>query len=187
SVGAHPMTAAYLGDANNAPSTSPAVSQVVTQASTSTAIASSLNPSGLGQPVTFTATVTGVGPTGAVTFLDGVTTIGTAAVTGGIATFTTTALGLGDHSVTASYGGDANNIGSTSPAFTQKVLPLNPVITLKVNGQHPTPPLVHTNGPALVTLDVGASMNTAPLTWYWAIVVNRALFWVTPGGLQTTP
>jgi hypothetical protein len=187
SVGSHSITASYAGDAGNAPSTSAALSQVVDPAPTTTSLGSSLNPSGLGQSVTFTATVTGVGPTGIVTFMDGATTLGTGALSGGVATFATSALALGGHSITASYGGDANNTGSTSAPLAQTVLPATPALTLKVNGQHPTPPIVFTTGPLALTLDVGASTYTAPVSWYWAIIVNNVAFWVTPSGLQATP
>src|SRR5262249_37031160 len=64
-------------------STSPTLPQTVNQDSTAAALASSANPSAFGQSVTFTATVTasapGAGtPTGAVTFFDGSTALGTA-------------------------------------------------------------------------------------------------------------
>ena len=80
-----------------------------------------------GETVTFTATVVaaapGVGtPTGTVTFKDGGTSLGTGTLTGGVATFaTTTALSLGPHSITASYGGDTNFLISSSSATTQTV------------------------------------------------------------------
>jgi hypothetical protein len=123
-VGTHSITAVYSGDANFAGSTSPALSQVVKQAATTTSVVSSMNPSGLGQAVTFTATVkpaTSGTPTGTVTFKDGATTLGTGTLSGGKATFTTSALTLGSHSITASYGGDANFTASTSTTLTQTV------------------------------------------------------------------
>ena len=43
------------------------------------------------------------------------------AVSAGKATCTTAALTVGGHSIVATYGGDANNNGSTSPALTQTV------------------------------------------------------------------
>ena len=64
--------------------------------------------------MTFTATVTvrsaGAGtPTGTVTFKDGATTLGTGTLNGaGVATFTTAALPVGHHTITAVYGGDAS-------------------------------------------------------------------------------
>ncbi len=77
-----------------------------------------------GQSVTFTATVSGAGgtPTGTVTFLDGATQIGTMPLNGsGVAAFPTTTLTAGTHSITASYGGDANFAASTSTAVSQVV------------------------------------------------------------------
>jgi hypothetical protein len=94
---------------------------VITQATSSTTITASPNPSQLGQSVTFAATVadsspgsTGT-PTGTVTFKDGATTSGTGTLNGsGQATLTISSLAVGTHSITASYGGDLNFIGSSS-------------------------------------------------------------------------
>jgi hypothetical protein len=89
---------------------------------TSTALVSSLNPSTVGQSVTFTATVTGAGPTGTVQFKDGVANLGSAvALSGNVATLTTSALAQGSHAMTAVYGGDADNATSTSPVVNQVV------------------------------------------------------------------
>ncbi len=136
--GTHPITAVYGGDAGNASSTSPVVNQVVNPVAagaTTTALVSSLNPSTLGQAVTFTATVTGVTPTGTVQFFDGATSLGTAPVGGGVATLTTSALTLGTHPITATYGGDAQNAPSTSPTVLQ-------VVNVVVNPpQGPTQPI----------------------------------------------
>jgi len=73
--------------------------------------------------VTFTAIVSGSGvPTGAVTFMDGTTTLGSASLDpGGQATLTTSSLAVGTHSITAVYGGDGSFNGSTSPALSQVV------------------------------------------------------------------
>ena len=90
---------------------------------TSTTLSSSVNPSSVGQAVTFTATVTGASgtPTGTVTFFDGGTAIGTATLAAGAASFTTSSLTLGAHNITASYGGSAGSAASTSSALTQIV------------------------------------------------------------------
>jgi hypothetical protein len=121
-VGAHSITASYSGDANFTGSTSAAVPQTVSAASTTTTLTSSLNPSTFGQQVTLTATVSpSSGPTGTVQFFDGVTPLGTAAVSGGNASLTIAALTIGPHTITASYGGNANFTGSTSSALTQTV------------------------------------------------------------------
>ncbi|HKV40609.1 MAG TPA: Ig-like domain repeat protein, partial [Blastocatellia bacterium] len=70
---------------------------------------SSPNPSTFGQSVTFTATVaSGSGiPTGTVTFTEGATTLASnVAVNGsGQATFSTTTLAVGSHTITASFTG----------------------------------------------------------------------------------
>jgi YVTN family beta-propeller protein len=94
---------------------------------TSTSLTTSVNPSTLNSSVTFTATVvenapgTGI-PTGTVTFMDGTTTLGTGMLNGsGVTTYTTSSLAVGQHSITAVYGGDTNNAGSTSAVVTQTV------------------------------------------------------------------
>jgi hypothetical protein len=125
-VGSHAITALYAGDTNHTGSTSNAISQTVSQDDTSTSLASSLNPSVVGQSATFTATVSantlGSGtPGGTVTFLDGSTTLGTGTLSGGTATFTTASLAAGGHSITAAYSGDTNHVGSTSSAVNQTV------------------------------------------------------------------
>jgi hypothetical protein len=122
--GTHSITAIYDGDTNFATSTSSAVSQVVNQNTTTTALVSGTNPSTFGQSVTFTATVSGTSgpPTGTVTFKDGATTLGTGTLNGaGVATYTTSALNVATHSITAVYGGDTNFLTSTSSAVSQVV------------------------------------------------------------------
>jgi hypothetical protein len=127
SVGSHSITAAYSGDANHyTSSTSAPVLVTVGKATSSTTVTSSLNPSIFGNSVTFTALVAvlapGAGsPTGVAAFLDGSTTLGTGTVSGGVATFTTSALSVGAHAITASYGGGGNFNGSSSGILTQTV------------------------------------------------------------------
>jgi hypothetical protein len=84
------------------------------KATTSLTLTSSPNPSSYGQPVTFTALVTGNAPTGTVNFTQGGTTLGTAPLgnitaTSATAIFTISTLPRGANLVTANYGGDANN------------------------------------------------------------------------------
>src|SRR5262249_44515034 len=125
-VGSHTITAVYGGDANFNGSTSPELLQPVLTADTTTALASSVNPSVYGQSVTFTATVSvvapGLGtPDGTVTFtIDGVSQ-GDVTLSGGQASFSTSALGMGDHTVTATYNGAASFNASTSADLTQTV------------------------------------------------------------------
>jgi len=93
--------------------------------STTTAFASSLNPSFYGQPVTFTATVTsklGPPPDGeTVTFMQGPSALGTGTLSAGSATFTTSTLRAGHLSVAAVYYGDAKFNVSHSQPLTQQV------------------------------------------------------------------
>ena len=93
-----------------------------------TTLGASPNPVSVGANVTFTATVTGSGPTGTVRFVDGYAVIaGCAAValngTGNVRTAlcTTNALGLGAHAIAAEYSGDATNGASQSAAITETV------------------------------------------------------------------
>ena len=122
--GTDAITVIYSGDANFQAHTV-TVKQTVQAAGTSTVLISSANPSGVGQSVTFTATVnptTAGTPTGTVNFLDGATVLGTSAVNGGgIATFTTSTLTLGTHDVTAAYNGDTNFDPSASPVLSQVI------------------------------------------------------------------
>src|SRR3989441_759779 len=101
------------------------VTLTVTGTTTTTNVAPNNNPSTFGAGVTFTATVSGSGvPTGAVTFMDGTTTLGSASLNAsGQATLTTSLLAAGTHSITAVYGGDSSFNGSTSPVLSQVVNP----------------------------------------------------------------
>jgi probable HAF family extracellular repeat protein/YVTN family beta-propeller protein len=125
-VGSHAINAEYDGNANFESSASPALTQTVNKASTATSVTSSANPSVFGQSVTFTATVGVVAPgagtlTGVVQFFDGTTPLGSQTLNQGRAAFTTNALAVGVHSITAKYVGDANFNTSTSPALNQTV------------------------------------------------------------------
>jgi hypothetical protein len=135
--GSHSITAVYGGDANFAGSTSPALNQVVVSATT-TSVVSSANPSIVTQSVTFTATVSVVPPgsgmpTGTMTFKDGTSVLGTGTLSSGQATFTTSLLTAGSHSITAVYGGSANFQASTSAALNQTVTSQPPDFSVASN------------------------------------------------------
>jgi hypothetical protein len=123
-VGTHMIIAVYNGDANFSTSTSATLNQAVMHAATKT-VAFLPNPSIFGQPVILTATVTvlspGAGmPTGIVTFLEGVTTLGTGRLDErGIATFATSILVAGMHRINAKYGGELHFSISTSVPVSQ--------------------------------------------------------------------
>jgi hypothetical protein len=97
--------------------------------STSTSLSSSANPSAYGASITLTATVAPGGggtPTGIVTFTDAGTTLGTGTLStsGGVttATFTTSLLAVGTHSLVAGYSGD-NNHDASSGSLSQVINP----------------------------------------------------------------
>ncbi len=98
--------------------------------SSTTSLSTSASSTPFGQSVTLTATVVGSNPSGSVTFLDGSTSLGTATLNGlGVATLTTSALAVGSHSLTASYGGDANNLSSTSSLVGETISSITSVST----------------------------------------------------------
>ncbi len=141
-LGLSTITAAYSGDAVFTPS-SASVDQVVGKGSTSTSVASSLNPSLGGNTVTFTATVSAIGgfgsPTGTVEFFDGATSLGVQPMAGSTASVSTSGLSVGSHSITAVYSGDAGFTGSTSPVLTQVVnTPLRTAATVVTSNRVPS-------------------------------------------------
>src|SRR5262249_18070752 len=100
-VGPHTIIAAYEGAVRYGKSSSPPWVQTVRTSTTKTALATSLDPSGFGQPVTFTATVTGNSgtPTGTVAFQDGSVRLASAVpLTNGKASFEISTLSGGPHS-----------------------------------------------------------------------------------------
>jgi sugar lactone lactonase YvrE/plastocyanin len=124
-IGTHTLTAVYAGDANNSPATSNAIAITVQQAASSTSLTASANPSTLGQSLTLTAVVTSSGANiaGTVSFLDGGSAIGSAALSAnGTAALTTNSLSFGPHTLTAVYSGDTNHTASTSPVLTEQIV-----------------------------------------------------------------
>ncbi len=121
--GSHAIAAEYGGGPDDLKSNSATSTFTVAQDTTTIVLVPSLSGSAYGQSVTFKATVAVVSPgagmpTGTVTFMDGTTVLGTGKLSGSgsvaIATFTTSQLAVGSHSITAVYGGDTNDLGITS-------------------------------------------------------------------------
>jgi len=137
--GSHSITATFTGTGGWGNSNG-GLTQVVNGAtgSTKTTLTSNHNPSKVGQSVKFFAdvfsTAGGGHPTGAVTFLDGATTLATVTINGGgHATFTTSSLSLGSHTIHANFvgtGGWQNSsatltqvvkVDSTAPSVPQNI------------------------------------------------------------------
>ena len=97
----------------------------------------------VGQPVTSTATVSPTptgSPLGAVGFYDGETLLGSANVnSSGAATFSTAALSLGAHSLTAVYSGNTSFEGSTSTAFIETITAVTTAATTTTLAATPNP------------------------------------------------
>ena len=119
-LGSNSITVVYNGNGNYQSSPSGTLTQTINQAATKTVVATSGSPSTFGQNVTFTATVTvknpGSGaPSGTVEFKDGGTVIGMGTLNGaGQATYSTSSLAVGSHSITAVFEGDTDFTTSTS-------------------------------------------------------------------------
>jgi hypothetical protein len=120
-VGTYQVTAVYSGDTADAGSSSAPLTVTVQAASTMTSLNVGQGTATLGQPITFTATVTGSGgntPTGTVTFLDGQNgpVLGIADLVFGMmgeqATLTISTLTMGDHDIFADYNGDMTDASS---------------------------------------------------------------------------
>jgi hypothetical protein len=176
-VGTDTVIVNYNGTQNFAPATS-TINEVILPLAVSTmTLTSSVNPSVVGQSVTFTATLAlpGVGPapTGTITFLDGTSVLGTAALSAvGVATLTTSALALGSHTITANYPGDLNN-SPTSASLIQVVNAAIPSgFTLTVT---PTPISVGVglSGSLIVTITPTGGFNQ-PITLSCANLPNEA-------------
>ncbi len=117
--------------------------------------ASSPNPSTYRQSVTFTAAFATLAtePTGTVQFFDGVTSLGTATISGTTATLTLATLSVGTHAVTAVYSGDANY-----PTFTSNV------VSQVVNTSSVTVTVVGSPSPSAYTQTVTMTITVVPPT-----------------------
>jgi hypothetical protein len=128
-VGTDVVKVSYLsGPGTNFLNSSGTVSQKVAaiKSSTTTVVTSTSSTSTYGQSVSFTATVSSSGGTPAdgekVTFKNGSATLGTGNLAGGVATFNTTFLTPGSHTITALYAGDTQFLASSgsTPQTVQK-------------------------------------------------------------------
>ena len=145
-------------------------SSVVT---TATTVSSSQNPSDSGQAVTFTATVTAGSPVaaGTITFREGATILAgpTAVDAAGHASFTTSALTAGTHTITADYSG-TSQFAASSGSVVQTVDAL-PSISINdvsvVEGNSGT-----TN--ALFTVSLSAPTHTATVQVSYATADGTA-------------
>ncbi len=142
-VGNYTVVANFPGSVNYLADQSAPVPFTIARGSATIVLTSSLGSAGYGQLVSFTSTVasaTSGTPSGSVTFSDAGTLLATVPLDGsGIATFSTSMLAIGAHSITATYSGDVTFLGgesaaaaeSVSQAGTQVVLVPQPVFNNK--------------------------------------------------------
>jgi hypothetical protein len=136
-VGSHSITAAYAGDTDDAPSNSPALTQIVGTISTATALGVS-TAGGATPEVILVATVvasTGPPPTGTVTFQSGSVVLGSAPLNSTGVAVLAPSLPAGSENVVAIYSGDATHSGSQSMPVSVSNVPLDFTVTV-------TPPSV---------------------------------------------
>jgi ELWxxDGT repeat protein len=145
SRGGHAITASYGGGSKFLASSYAGFGEIVQKDATTTTVAPSANPAGVGHTVTFTATVQANAPrsgrpTGTVIFKDITTVLGTKTLgPGGQATFSISSLPAGTHAITATYGGDNNFSPSISPIIAEVVKASAGTPTLAVSGNLPEP------------------------------------------------
>lgn len=106
-----------------------------TAKATTTIVLSTSSPQvveGMSVPLTATVQSGGGSPTGTITFYDGTNAMSspTAINGGGVATYTANSLGLGFHSISAQYSGDAFDSGSMSSPITITVTAEDPQLTV---------------------------------------------------------
>jgi hypothetical protein len=183
--GPHPITASYAGNASSAASTSEPISQVV-RSVTATDLTSNANPANLGDPVTFTATVTGGNPGDAVNFFNGLTPLGSGTLDSGIASLTTSALAAGAHSITATYAATPTTTASTSSELMQSITALSPYETWLADYFSSTdlgnPAMESTVWGPLADPDADTIANLIE----YALELSPVLSTPLPPGLQTT-
>jgi hypothetical protein len=126
-IGQNTLTATFSPtDTTDYTTSTATVTLTVIPATPLVSLTASANPVFTSNPVTYTATVVVPAgapamPTGAVTFYDGTTPLGSGAVTASVASFATTASATGIHSITAVYSGDTNYTTATSLILSEIV------------------------------------------------------------------
>ena len=173
-AGARSLTAVYTAGAGYNDSTSTATAIMVKSATSTALVTAPVGSSTSGSSVTLTATVSntsepsGATPNGSVDFKDGATTIGSGTLVAGVATFATSALADGAHSLTAVYVPSATFVASTSPAVSFTVSPV---------------PKDATSTTLSVTPPTGSDFGTS--VTLSAVVANTTAAATTPiGGVQ---
>lgn len=155
------------------------VNPIATAVSVASTVSSSVT---YGQPLTLSAAIPDATATGIVSFYNGPTLLGSAALvdsTTATASFTTRTLSAGAYNVTAVYAGDATHAGASSSAVPFKILPATPTLTW------PTPAEIISgtmlSATQLDALAAGVTGTALPGTFVYTPAAGTAL----PSGTQT--
>jgi hypothetical protein len=119
-VGTHQVTATYTGAANDNPSVSTPLNQVVGLAPASVTLTADPNPANVGQPVSLVATVNPA-LAGSIVFKDQFGTLATLPLASGQAIFVSTTLAAGTHNLTAIFTGNASYATATSAILPELI------------------------------------------------------------------
>ena len=149
---------------------------------TTTSVVSDVNPSGLGQLVTFTATVAPAGATGIVTFKDAGTPIGTGTLVAGTASIAIATLTAGDHPITVDYPGDATFDPSTTASPLTQTVNTGPTTTAVASSGSPS----YFGDPVTFTATVTPSAATGTVQFYDGVAPLGAAV-ALAGGTASTP
>lgn len=120
-AGVHQFVAAFHGNSIYAPSQSAGpVLNILPNQSTTIQLTATPNPATFGQAVTLRAALTGSygTPVGSVTFIDSGQNIRAVTLVNGVASFTTSSLAVGSHSIQVSYPGNYQGQSQTSAPIT---------------------------------------------------------------------
>jgi hypothetical protein len=164
-AGSHSLTAGFAGSTTFLGSVSSTIAITVSPAvagiATTTTLTASATTAVSGATLTFTATVTPASgtaiPTGTITFSDVGASLGAGTLDAtGKAVFTTSALAVGTHTITAAYGGAATFASSTSSGLTITITATQPDFTLNLSTATATVARGATTG---TTLTITGSAN----------------------------
>jgi len=122
--GMHGITASYVGDANNTPAVSNTYLQSITSPTTVLTLEATPASASVGQSVLLKAVANGVSPQGVVTFYDGAVNIGSAEMdpVSAVASFSTSNLAIGSHSISATYMDTVRNQATSSSVVSVSVV-----------------------------------------------------------------
>ncbi|HEY3706167.1 MAG TPA: FG-GAP-like repeat-containing protein [Terracidiphilus sp.] len=127
------------------------------------ALQSNLNPALAGDAVTLLVTVTSSAgsPSGTVAFMEGTSQLGSGTVSAGTASYTTSKLATGSHSIIAVYSGDGKFVSATTPALDQLI----ESFSIATSGGSSSTATVAPGGTAKYDLTVTPPAAGAPLTF----------------------